>query len=312
LGDVGLLNRAPGTIFDVKMPPGNNYDKAEFRLWIPEKPKTLKGIIVLVHASNMDARPWVETSGWNESLQFVKLNVSEYFWHDLAERNGFGLLGCYFTDMPHEDMFIEEYTNVRMGSGQALLDALKELATLSGHTEVADAPLALWGASAGGQFNYEFTCWRPNRVVAFVLNKGGIYFTALASQAARRVPGILFIGDKDSQFRNDVINGIFVVNRRAGARWALVVEPGAVHEIGRSLEMSEVYFDEVIPIRLPEKTGEPLHVLNLEDGYLGEPNSLTYSPYDEEKTKEHPVSWLPTERFARAWLACGAGKTLMT
>jgi surfactin synthase thioesterase subunit len=55
-------------------------------------------------------------------------------------------------------MFIEEYFKVSEGSGQALLSALVELATLSGHPEVADAPLAFWGISAGGQFDYEFAC----------------------------------------------------------------------------------------------------------------------------------------------------------
>jgi hypothetical protein len=46
--------------------------------------------------------------------------------------------------------------------------------------------------SAGGQFNYEFVAWRPERVLAFVVNKGGIYYSALLPQAARNVPGILF------------------------------------------------------------------------------------------------------------------------
>jgi pimeloyl-ACP methyl ester carboxylesterase len=32
--------------------------------------------------------------------------------------------------------------------------------------------------SAGGQFNYEFAAWKPDRVAAFVVNKGGIYYTA--------------------------------------------------------------------------------------------------------------------------------------
>ena len=298
-------------IFDVKVPPGKNYDKAEFRLWIPEKTETMRGIIILVHGSNMDARPWVETQGWRAILQYDKLNISETFWQDLARRFGFGLLGCYYTDRPHEDMFIEEYTNVEMGSGQALLDALKELATLSGHPEAADAPLVLWGISAGGQFNYEFTCWRPDRVLAFILNKGGIYYTAMAQRAARMVPGILFIGSKDSPFRNDIIKGIFAINRRAGACWTLVEEPGAVHEIGRSLEVSESYFNEVIPLRLSNKTGEQLRTLKLSDGYLGE-KSQSYSPYNVEKAKEGPASWLPNEKFALTWLACETGKLLST
>ena len=40
------------------------------------------------------------------------------------------------------------------------------------HPEVASAPLLLWGMSAGGEFNYEFTVWKPERVAAFIVNKG--------------------------------------------------------------------------------------------------------------------------------------------
>ena len=60
--------------------------------------------------------------------------------------------------------------------------------------KLADAPLLLWGMSAGGEFNYEFAAWKPERVVAFVVNKGNVYYTGLASDAARRVPGLLFTG----------------------------------------------------------------------------------------------------------------------
>jgi pimeloyl-ACP methyl ester carboxylesterase len=305
-----LSQKYQGKIFDVKASPGRNYDKAEFRLWVPEKPEKLRGILVLIHGSNMDARPWVEASRWREMSNEVKMNTTEYFWQDLATRNGLGLLGCNFTDKPHEDMFIEEYCNVGLGSGQALLDALKELAKLSGHIEIAEAPLIFWGISAGGQYSYEFTCWRPDRVLCFVLNKGGIYYTALASKSARMVPGILFIGDEDSNFRNDIIKGVFALNRRAGARWALVVEPGAVHETGRSLEVSEVFFDEVIPLRLPGNSAQSLRLLELEDGFLGDLITFNYSVYNEEKSKVSPASWLISEGFARVWQACARKEVL--
>ena len=70
--------------------------------------------------------------------------------------------------------------------------------------------------SAGGEFNYEFVCWKPERVVAFVVNKGNIYYTALAPKAARSVPGILFTGGKDLEFRTSTITGLFAMNRRGG------------------------------------------------------------------------------------------------
>jgi hypothetical protein len=78
-----------------------------------------------------------------------------------------------------------------LNDGRALLDALRAFSERSNHPELVNAPLLLWGFSAGGEFNYEFTAWKPERVVAFVVNKGGIYFSALLPAAARRVPGLL-------------------------------------------------------------------------------------------------------------------------
>ena len=100
-----------------------------------------------------------------------------------------------FTDKPHDQNFIEEDAAVSRGSGQALLDALAGLGDRLGHTELGSAPLLLWGMSAGGQFNYEFAAWKPERVAAFVVNKGGIYYTAQIPKAAREVPGLLFTGE---------------------------------------------------------------------------------------------------------------------
>jgi len=64
-----------------------------------------------------------------------------------------------------------------------------------GPIRLANAPLLMWVMSAGGEFNYEFTAWKRERVLAFVVNKGGIYYTALASQAARNDAKNGFVAD---------------------------------------------------------------------------------------------------------------------
>src|SRR6185437_12543759 len=121
-----------------------------------------------------------------------RAQVNDRFWQDFANRNDIALIGCHFADKPHDE-FVENYANAGQGSGQALIEALVSFSTLSDHPELANAPLLLWGMSAGGEFNYEFTAWKPERVIAFVVNKGGIYYSALLSREARNVPGILFI-----------------------------------------------------------------------------------------------------------------------
>jgi dienelactone hydrolase len=163
--------------------------------------------------------------------------------------------------------------------------------------------------SAGGQFNYEFALWKPERVVAFVVNKGGVYYSALASEAAQQVPGFFFIGERDLAFRNDIIAGIFAINRRAGALWALAVEPGAGHQVAGSQDMAVMFFDEVIPLRLPPVRGAPvLTPLDRDAGFIADPETLAVQPASDAPRTSYPTSWLPTEALALAWQTLVGGE----
>jgi|SRR6185295_9512209 len=273
-----------GEVFDETVPPGGNYDKADFRLWYPADAATLRAIVVLMPGSNGDGRSMAEDAAWQE----------------FATRNHLALVGCRITDKPHDQSFIEEYANVSQGSGQALLSALSTFAGRTKHAELATAPLLLWGMSAGGEFNYEFTAWRPERVAAFVVNKGGIYYTALTSRAARNVPGILFIGGKDLQSRINTITGLFEVNRRGGALWALAEEPGVAHVVGRSIDVARLFFEDVLSLRL---NGGNLKTLSEREGFIGDIKAKSFQPAASAPASANATAWLPTERVARAWQA---------
>ena len=273
------------------VPPGNNFQKAAFRLWYPDNYKSISGIIVLMPGSNGDGRGW----------------TSDIFWQELAQKHNFALLGCYFTDYKHDDMNIESYTNAENGSGQALLDVISRFGEKSGFKELSNTPLVLWGHSAGGQFNYEFVCWKPERVIAFVVNKGGFYYSALASKQTRNVPGLFFTGDKDIESRKYIIKGIFLMNRRAGALWCFGEEPGAGHEIGQTQKLAARFFDNIIPLRLQNKAVEDssseLKLLMSESGLIGDNQSKTITPFATAPKGDFQTSWLPDALFGEAWLS---------
>ncbi|HVX41933.1 MAG TPA: hypothetical protein VHB25_20395, partial [Gemmatimonadaceae bacterium] len=157
----------PGQTLDDSLPPGANYNLAQFRLWMPPGVSKIRDVLVLVPGSNGDGREMAQDSTWQA----------------FARRHDAAIVACRFTDKPHEQGFIENYVNVSQGTGQALLDAIARFAVRTRHAEMASAPLLLWGMSAGGQFDYEFAAWKPERVLAFVVNKGGIYYTALTPRA---------------------------------------------------------------------------------------------------------------------------------
>jgi poly(3-hydroxybutyrate) depolymerase len=293
IAGVGQTQTAPpGTTLDATVPPGANFDKAEFRFWLPAGATAVRALVVLVPGSNGDGRPM----------------AGDAFWQEFATKQQLALVACRFTDKPHDQSFIEDYVDVSRGSGQALLDAIGTFAERSQHPEVAHAPLLLWGMSAGGQFNYEFVAWKPERVAAFIVNKGGIYYSALLSKAAREVPGFLFVGEKDLQSRIETITGLFAVNRRGGAVWALVVEPGAGHVVGQSRDLGALLFEEVLPIRLAaaKPSGNeltPLVSITGGPGFVGDLKNGTFQPAASPGTPSAPNAWLPTERLAKAWQA---------
>ena len=272
--------------YDVAMPSGANFDKANFRLWLPAGTAPVQGIAVLTPGSNGDGRD----------------AVLDTVWQAFATKHHLALVASQLTDKPHDQGFIEEYVNVSKGSGQAFLDALSTLATNSKHPEIAIAPLLLWGMSAGGQFNYEFVAWKPERVIAFVVNKGGIYYTALAPAPARQVPGLLFVGGKDLAFRTTTIVGLFAVNRRAGALWALADEPSAGHIVGRSRDVALVFFEDVLALRRDPATST-LRTITERSGFIGDLNTHSYEPLGEGKVPGYPTAWFPSERVAKAWRA---------
>lgn len=233
--------------------------------------------------------------------------VDDPFWQTFAVKHRLGLVGCHLTDKPHDQGFIEEYVDVSKGSGQAFLDSLAALGAKAGHPEVGTLPLLLWGMSAGGEFDYELAVWKPERVIAFIVNKGNIYYTALAPSATRQIPALWFTGEKDLDFRIRTVTGIFAVNRRAGALWALTEEPGIGHAVGRSKELGAMLFEDVLPIRLPAG-GRALEPVPAHSGFIGDLTAKTCTPVGSGGPPNHLTSWLPTERMAKAWISVVSGK----
>ena len=275
---------AAQSTLDDSLPPGANFDKAQFRFWTAANAGPLRAVLVLVPGSNGDGRAMAQDT----------------VWQAFAAKNHLAIVACRFTDKPHDQNFIEDYVNVSHGSGQALLDAIGKFASRSKHPEIANAPLFLWGMSAGGQFDYEFAAWKPERVAAFVVNKGGIYYTALTPRATRATPALLFIGGKDLESRVETVTGLFALNRRGGALWALTEEPGVGHVVARSRDLSIIFFEDLLPARIGD--GGALKPLTEQSGMIGDVHTKEVQPMPE-KAPANPTSWLPTDRVARAWQA---------
>ncbi len=228
LGVLASTSRAEAT-FDVTIPrqARETFDEASFHLWLPDNAGPVRGVAVVLDGINVDGR---HLAGRKQ-------------WQDFAQKNSLALVACYFRT---DDLSIGiTYSQAEFGSGRALLAGLTGLGKASGHPEMDTVPLFLLGFSAGGQFSYSFANFCPERTAAFVSNKGGIYQTP-ATEAARAIPGLFIMGEKDTASRRSAIRKIFSDNRQLGANWFMAVEPKYAHNTANANDLALPFFEAVM------------------------------------------------------------------
>lgn len=253
-----------GPYFDAQVDPAGhrNYSLALFRLWLSASDRPVKGILAVLPGSDADG------TGLAEDPQ----------WQSVAAKWNFALLGITFTTWSAET----PYYQAEKGSGEALLEALNQLAVESSRPELKKVPIAMLGHSQGGQFAFHFACWRPDRVIAFAAIKGG-YYDPVPTQASRGVPGLLMSGEKDSEFRPKNIRRLFEANQAPSSRWCFAQEPGVGHEVGRCPDLIVPFFNAII-----SKRTRPC---------IGDPKDASFV----SNANQAQGAWLPNEEVAKTW-----------
>lgn len=183
-----------------------------------------KAVIILIPGSQGDGRDMINDPAW---VGFAKT-------HNLD------LVGCFFQD--DNPTGIEQYCH---RASPAFYKLHQFLETCYGFKRIP--PLLLWGFSAGGQFAYEFSAnTYADLVAGFVVNKGGIYYTAVAPEITRKIPSLWIIGAQDASWRRAILHGIFGVNRIAGAtKWLKVIE-NCGHDLGESVAIGQRFFKGIL------------------------------------------------------------------
>ena len=279
-----LATRTTAATWDTEITakPGDNFTEAKFRLRLDSPGSFVKGLLVLTPGWNGDGRNLVDDTGWRQ----------------FAKQAGFGIVGVCFRSREDENENALVYHIVDQGSGAAFQQALVELAKMSHHPEITHASLLAWGHSAGGQFSYGLACFMPERVIAFAAVKGGVYKTRF-NPLALKIPGIFIIGEQDEPIRRMNITQVFESGRQSGAVWCVAWESGSGHELGRSREVIEPFFRDVLAKRM---NGENLRDAVPAQGWLGSRATLELKP-PGTPSQANPMStvWLPGELSAKTW-----------
>jgi len=276
---VPLRAAAQGTVF--------NYSASgrATRLWIPPDLDTVRGIFIYGNGAGGDSRNEVNQR-WNQAF---------------AQTHGFAMIA---TSM---------WGNL---SGTEINDwdsHLANLATLSSHPELVNAPWAPIGFSNGGQMSYGFNAIRPEKTIAFIANKGCCYNILEPSSAALNTPGILIAGELDTAVRRTNIKGLFDSNRPRGALWSWVEQQGEAHS-GRADSLILPFMAEAIRLRypvgqLPSAThGVTLNPVSESNGWLADQSTwksgLTQiAAHDDYPDTKQTAGWLLNENVASVYRA---------
>jgi hypothetical protein len=203
---------------------------------------------------------------------------------------------------------------------QTVLDAAAEV---SGHPEIANAPLCITGLSSGAFGSSGLARHWPERVIAFVCHRGNDFTNPVLSAPAKKVPGLMVAGSTDG---NDLTEPSYMQTRfrswrSQGAQVAYAVDWGVGHTMrgNQGWEATFTWFVEVANLRYPRPSAPSLisgadwpALIELADnsGWLGDrpnyPASTPFAgikPFADYSGTVTNASWLPNETCARMYRA---------
>lgn len=261
--------------------PYQNFDIAEFRLWVPDSTSGLRGILVLLNHYN--------SNGLNLA------NIPE--WQEYAIEKQLGLVGVHFESDPDDKNL---YSDAFSGSGDALIKAVDTLAYKHDLQEIKSLPFLLRGYSMGGAFSSSFSAYRPERIIAFANIRGPI--SSSNEPAVNNIPALTLLGKNDSQELNNWNIDAVHKKRTEGGIWSYAIDPNASHHgnMREADELIKVFFSKALPKRLVEGSND-LAAIPEQSGWLGNNENGEIFSFDSYPESKKDASWLIDEEFANLW-----------
>lgn len=276
---------------------GEYYDYREadgrkmIKIWTPPGHQPVRGLFISGHGG-----------GTGDSRGFAR----DEHLRDFAMRLGFGVAGLHF--FPGREMYDS--------GAPVLVEALRRLASLGRHPELAHVPFVMYGSSNGAGQTYGLLNYAPERMICFVGNVGVPSNPATPTPAALLVPGVFIVGHYDALVGERGLQRtreLFKMVRPLGARWAWCEELKG-HEDGYSFDLYMKLVEQAVAARYPaeadpRKGPVALRELPEESGWLaswvdrGESRTIRLAPAANFTGDRHTASWLMNETMAVVYRA---------
>jgi hypothetical protein len=191
-------------------------------------------------------------------------------------------------------------------SDDALFTAMANVGELSGHAELAAAPVLTFGLADGSLEAAGLVARHPERSIG-VLARVPSSMPDLTAPSALAVPTLVMLSEGMGSAQITPIQATFSGNRSRGGLWALQVEPGAraAEATGEGNAANVEWIAQALALRLPATAGDPLIALPESSGWLGHQTTLEIAPWADYTGDRATASWLPSEDAAVFWKNLG-------
>lgn len=267
--------------------------KVEGRLFLPQEVARVRSVIVLV----------------NSGTSWDGLAASLYPDPELRKLSATldsSLLLLRITEI-NQNTRLDFVRDAGAGAADALLALLDRLAVESGHPELKNAALLLWGHSRAGSFAGGFAALHPQRTIAFVRYHSGVGGLLGEINILSHLPALILKAGKDqivTREDSELVESLWMNARSLGAPWTFAVEPDATHQdpadVKHANELLIPWITTVVRQRVPPDGG-PLRVVPAESGWLGNNRTGAFASYGTFSGSQSEASWLPDETTARGW-----------
>ncbi len=281
---LAIINPIGAQSWDTAVPPadGAKYKSADFRLWLPENVRHVRGILIRQHGCG------------RKGLD----HADDVMWQALAKKHDCALLGSHFV----QDKECADWFDPANGSEKALLTALKTFAKESEHPEMVDAPWAIWGHSGGALWAMHMMNRHPERTIAVFARSQAV--TTMDAKTLD-IPTILNYGIKEitGRFEKVHLNSqeAFTKYRAKQAFWATAIDPKAEHDCRNNRHLAMPFFDAALMARLPLAGEKKLRPIDAKKAWIGNVESFEIAPTDKFAGEKSKGAWLTDERVARIW-----------
>lgn len=172
---------------------------------------------------------------------------------------------------------------------------------MSGRPELASAPLLLYGMSGGAPEASGFAARNAARVAGLFL-KVPARMETLTTGNILAVPTFVVLAELDTFVDNAMLTAAFRANRRAGALWALALEPGVPHHslTPAQREITTLWMSTVLALRLGATASAPLREVYASSGWIGDIATGEVARADEFLDPAFG-SWFPSAEIAERW-----------